>query len=177
MEIVMDFFEEDEIIEIEVVGWEDTVDIEVSDNHLFVANQILTHNSSVNELEHDHSHIAGGISKIQTADNVISILATPAMRERGQYQFQFLKTRSSSGVGSKIIMGYDQETLRIFDLEEGDADVPVKTASDMLADLRRKNNQAATGNSATENKKPDQPSVDPVKSVASLKELTSLIKR
>jgi hypothetical protein len=99
------------------------------------------------------------------------------MRERGQYQFQFLKTRSSSGVGSKIIMGYDQETLRIFDLEEGDADVPVKTASDMLADLRRKNNQAATGTSTTENKKPDQPSVNPVKSVVSLKELTSLIKR
>ena len=175
MEIVMDFFEEDEIIEIEVVGWEDTVDIEVSDNHLFVANQILTHNSSVNELEHDHSHIAGGISKIQTADNVISILATPAMRERGQYQFQFLKTRSSSGVGSKIIMGYDQETLRIFDLEEHDADVPVKTASDMLADLRRKNTLDPSNHM---NKKPDpaaQP--DPVRSVATLKELTSLIRR
>ena len=171
----MDFFEEDEIIEIEVVGWEDTVDIEVSDNHLFVANQILTHNSSVNELEHDHSHIAGGISKIQTADNVISILATPAMRERGQYQFQFLKTRSSSGVGSKIIMGYDQETLRIFDLEEHDADVPVKTASDMLADLRRKNTLDPSNHV---NKKPDlaaQP--DPVRSVATLKELTSLIRR
>lgn len=132
---------------------------------------------SVNELEHDHSHIAGGISKIQTADNVISILATPAMRERGQYQFQFLKTRSSSGVGSKIIMGYDQETLRIFDLEEGDADVPVKTASDMLADLRRKNNPGATGASPHDVKRSDPPQVDPVKSVASLKELTSLIKR
>jgi len=129
--------------------------------------------SSVNEMEMDHSHIAGGISKIQTADNVIAILATPAMRERGQYQFQFLKTRSSSGVGSKIIMGFDTETLRIFDLEEGEQ-APVKTAADMMADLRRKNS-GSTG--AIEIKKPDQGPPDPVKSISTLKELTSLIRR
>jgi replicative DNA helicase len=130
---------------------------------------------SVNEMEHDHSHIAGGISKIQTADNVISILATPAMRERGQYQFQFLKTRSSSGVGSKVIMGFDSETLRIFDLEE-DAVAPVRTASDMMADLRRKNQSPAdTGTDVKD--KPHQAAPGAVKSVATLKELTSLIRR
>lgn len=131
--------------------------------------------SAVDSMEHDHSHIAGGISKIQTADNVISILATPAMRERGQYQFQFLKTRSSSGVGSKVTMGFDAETLRIFDLEE-DAVVPVKTASDMMADLRRKNN-APVSKSDTGEEKPPQATPVAVKSVATLKELTSLIRR
>lgn len=130
---------------------------------------------SVNEMEHDHSHIAGGISKIQTADNVISILATPAMRERGQYQFQFLKTRSSSGVGSKVIMGFDAETLRIYDLDE-DAVAPVKTASDMMADLRRKNHTPTDGNTDVKDK-PHQASPGAVKSVATLKELTSLIRR
>jgi len=129
--------------------------------------------SSVNEMEMDHSHIAGGISKIQTADNVIAILATPAMRERGQYQFQFLKTRSSSGVGSKVVMGFDQENLRIYDLEESDNPAPAKTAQDMMADLRRKN--SATG--TADNKRPDPPAADPVKSVAALKELTALIRR
>jgi replicative DNA helicase len=128
--------------------------------------------SSVNEMEMDHSHIAGGISKIQTADNVVAILATPAMRERGQYQFQFLKTRSSSGVGSKVIMGFDQENLRIYDLEEGESTAPVKTAADMMADLRRKNSV-----SADDKKQPDQPKIDPVKSVDSLKQLTALIRR
>lgn len=171
----MDQFEEDEIVEIEVVGWEDTIDIEVSDDHLFVANNILTHNSAVNEMEMDHSHIAGGISKIQTADNVIAILATPAMRERGQYQFQFLKTRSSSGVGSKVIMGFDAETLRIYDLEEGDT-APVKTAADMMADLRRKNHTPTDGLTDVKDK-PHQASPGAVKSVATLKELTSLIRR
>jgi replicative DNA helicase len=129
--------------------------------------------SAVNESEMDHSHIAGGISKIQTADNVIAILCTPAMRDRGQYQFQFLKTRSSSGVGSKITLGYDPLTLRIFDIEEQDSSpAVVKTASDMLADLRRKNNASTTAADA-------KPVIQAptAKSVATLKELTSLIRR
>ena len=71
--------------------------------------------SAVEEIEFDHSHIAGGISKIQTADNVIGIFTSNAMRERGQYQLQLLKTRSSSGVGSKINLVFDRDSLRISD--------------------------------------------------------------
>ena len=129
--------------------------------------------SATNETEVDHSHIAGGISKIQTADNVIALLCTPAMRDRGQYQFQFLKTRSSSGVGSKVMLGYDQDTLRIFDLEEDDSlQAPTKTAADYVDGLRRRN----TGDGSQT--KQDQPVLaDPVKSVATLKGLTSMIRR
>ena len=54
---------------------------------------------AVEEVEFDHSHISGGLSKIQTADNVFGIFTSRAMRERGRYQLQLLKTRSSSGVG------------------------------------------------------------------------------
>jgi replicative DNA helicase len=73
---------------------------------------------AVEEIEFDHSHIAGGISKIQTADNVIGIFTSNAMRERGRYQIQFMKTRSSSGVGSKVDLKFNPETLRIEDLDE-----------------------------------------------------------
>jgi hypothetical protein len=171
---VIDDVNWDEIVDIKFMGVQDTIDINVDNDRLFWANDILTHNSSVNEMEMDHSHISGGISKIQTADNVIAILATPAMKERGQYQFQFLKTRSSSGVGSKVVMGFDVDTLRIFDMEE-DNMPPVKTATDMMADLRRKN--SATGAASGTDRKPDPAPQDPVKSVATLKELTSLIRR
>jgi replicative DNA helicase len=75
--------------------------------------------SAVEEIEFDHSHIAGGISKIQTADNVIGIFTSQAMRERGQYQLQLLKTRSSSGVGSKINLVFDRDSLKISDDTEG----------------------------------------------------------
>ena len=77
---------------------------------------------AVEEIEFDHHHIAGGISKIQTADNVVGIFTSNAMRERGRYQIQFMKTRSSSGVGTKVDLKFDPDTLRIEDLEEGDED-------------------------------------------------------
>jgi KaiC/GvpD/RAD55 family RecA-like ATPase len=71
---------------------------------------------SVEAAEFDHSHIAGGISKINTADNVFGIFASPTMKEKGLYQLQFLKTRSSSAVGSKIDLAFDKDNLRISDL-------------------------------------------------------------
>ena len=71
--------------------------------------------SAVEEIEFDHSHISGGISKINTADNVFGIFTSRSMRERGQYQLQLMKTRSSSGVGQKIELDFNIETLRITD--------------------------------------------------------------
>jgi archaellum biogenesis ATPase FlaH len=77
---------------------------------------------AVEEIEFDHSHISGGLSKIQTADNVFGIFTSRAMRERGRYQLQLMKTRNSSGVGQKIDLGFDLDTLRIVDLDEDDDD-------------------------------------------------------
>jgi len=74
--------------------------------------------SAVEEIEFDHSHISGGLSKIMTADNVIGIFTSRAMKERGRYQIQFMKTRSSSGVGQKVDLEFNMDTLRISDLGE-----------------------------------------------------------
>ncbi len=71
--------------------------------------------SAVEEIEFDHSHISGGISKINTADNVFGIFTSRAMKERGRYQIQLMKTRSSSGVGTKVDLDFDIESLRITD--------------------------------------------------------------
>ena len=76
--------------------------------------------AAVEEIEFDHSHISGGLSKIQTADNVIGIFTSRAMKERGRYQIQFMKTRSSSGVGQKVDLEFNVDTLRINDLNEDD---------------------------------------------------------
>ena len=83
-------------------------------NVLFVTASQLNR-SAVEEIEFDHSHISGGISKINTADNVFGIFTSRSMRERGQYQLQLMKTRSSSGVGQKIELEFNVETLRITD--------------------------------------------------------------
>ena len=86
-------------------------------NTIFVTASQLNR-SSVEEIEFDHSHISGGISKINTADNLIGIFTSRAMRERGRYQIQLMKTRSSSGVGQKIDLEFDVDSLRIRDLGE-----------------------------------------------------------
>ena len=88
-------------------------------NCIFVTASQLNR-SSVEEIEFDHSHISGGISKINTADNLIGIFTSRAMRERGRYQIQLMKTRSSSGVGQKIDLEFDVDSLRIRDLADDD---------------------------------------------------------
>jgi hypothetical protein len=42
------------------------------------------------------------------------------MKDRGRYQIQFMKTRSSSGVGQKVELEFNLDTLRITDLNEDD---------------------------------------------------------
>ena len=74
--------------------------------------------SSVEEVDFNHSMIAGGISKINTADNLFGIFTSRSMREAGRYQLQLMKTRSSSGVGSKIDLEFDVNSLRITGLTE-----------------------------------------------------------
>ena len=95
-------------------------------NMIFVTASQLNR-GAVEEIEFDHSHISGGLSKIQTADNVFGIFTSRAMRERGRYQLQLMKTRSSSGVGQKVDLGYNVDTLRITDLGEDEDDSPSST--------------------------------------------------
>lgn len=58
------------------------------------------------------SQIAGGISKIYTADNVIFI---DTRKDLGEMWFDFVKTRNSSAVGSRLRMSYNMDSLRILD--------------------------------------------------------------
>ena len=90
--------------------------------------------SAVEEIEFDHSHISGGLSKIQTADNVIGIFTSRAMKERGRYQIQFMKTRNSSGVGQKVDLEFNVDTLKISDLgeEEGYNSAPKPSVYESL---------------------------------------------
>ena len=115
-------------------------------NCIFVTASQLNR-SSVEEIEFDHSHISGGISKINTADNLIGIFTSRAMRERGRYQIQLMKTRSSSGVGQKIDLGFDVDTLRIVDLGEDDDTNSYQSApsngSSVLDSIKRNTAQTA----------------------------------
>jgi hypothetical protein len=113
-------------------------------NTIFVTASQLNR-SSVEEIEFDHSMISGGISKINTADNLIGIFTSRAMRERGRYQIQLMKTRSSSGVGQKIDLEFDVDSLRIRDLGEDEDDNnynsnSTSTAGSSVLDSLKRNN-------------------------------------
>ena len=97
--------------------------------------------SAVEEIEFDHSHISGGLSKIMTADNVIGIFTSRAMKERGRYQIQFMKTRSSSGVGQKVDLEFNIDNLRISDLgdeaESASSSAKSSSPSSIYAGLKK----------------------------------------
>ena len=93
---------------------------------------------SYEQIEFDPSHIAGGISKVNTADNVIGIFTSAAMKEGGRYQIQFMKTRSSSGVGSKVDLSFNNKSLRISDLEDGEGDAVTEASKNIYAQLKNK---------------------------------------
>ena len=97
--------------------------------------------SAVEEVDFDHSMIAGGISKINTADNVFGIFTSRSMREHGRYQLQLMKTRSSSGVGQKVDLSFDIDTLRIVDTDDDDQTQSGPPSSDIMN--RIKNKQAS----------------------------------
>src|SRR5210317_1590281 len=118
-------------------------------NILFVTASQLNR-SAVEEVEFDHSHISGGISKINTADNVFGIFTSRAMRERGRYQIQAMKTRSSSGVGQKVDLEFDIESLRIRDLGDDEEYQQFKKQSSSIYDqIKAKSIQSDPAGDAT----------------------------
>ena len=106
---------------------------------------------AVEEVEFDHSHISGGLSKIQTADNVFGIFTSRAMRERGRYQIQLMKTRSSSGVGQKVDLGFDIDTLRIVDIDEDEQEATngERTGNSSILDSIKRKTATSTGENNT----------------------------
>ena len=102
--------------------------------------------TAVDEIEFDHSHISGGISKINTADNVFGIFTSRSMRERGQYQLQCMKSRSSTGVGQKIELEYNVETMRISDPNpEGETSyTPKPSPNDIMTRLKPQSTVTST---------------------------------
>ena len=74
------------------------------------------------------------------------------MRERGRYQIQLMKTRSSSGVGQKIDLEFDVDSLRIRDLsDDEDYQEFNKRKSTVFDQIKRGANTSA----------PEQPKEDP----------------
>jgi hypothetical protein len=72
----LDDFILDEIESIELIGEEDTIDITVEDTHMFYANDIYTHNSSISAEVVEANQMGGSIKKGQIGHFIVSIAKT-----------------------------------------------------------------------------------------------------
>lgn len=87
---------EDEIVSIEEYKSMDTIDIELdSDNKLFFANDILTHNSGWDSSDVITSDVAESAALIHTIDGLFGIITNPSMKANGEYYLKYLADRVS----------------------------------------------------------------------------------
>jgi len=126
---------------------------------------------AVDEIEFDHSHISGGISKINTADNVFGIFTSRQMRERGRYQIQCMKSRSSTGVGMKVDLDYNVETMRITDSGE-DSGSNYQSTNSIMSQIKSSSRVAPVADTVTDSNTGE---ITPVKADVNGSKLKSML--
>jgi hypothetical protein len=83
----------DEIESIELVGEEDTIDITVDDTHMFYANDIYTHNSSISADVVTTDQMGGSIKKAQVGHVIISVAKSLQQKEMKLATIAITKSR------------------------------------------------------------------------------------
>lgn len=83
----------DEIESIELIGEEDTIDITVDDTHMFYANDIYTHNSSISANVVTNDQMGGSIKKAQVGHVIISIAKSLQQKELNLATVAITKSR------------------------------------------------------------------------------------
>ncbi len=105
-----------QILKIEELDERELVDIEVSGNHLFYANDILTHNSS-SDVELTDTSESFGLPA--TADLMFALISTEELEELGQILVKQLKNRyNDPTLYKRFIVGIDRAKMRLYDCEQ-----------------------------------------------------------
>ena len=105
-----------EVISIEEVGDMNMIDIEVSGNHLFYANDILTHNSS-SDIELTDTSESFGLPA--TADFMFALQTNEKLEALGQIIVKQLKNRYNDPTTNKrFAIGIDRSRMKLYDVEQ-----------------------------------------------------------
>jgi hypothetical protein len=67
---------------------------------------------------------------------VFGIFTSRAMKERGRYQIQAMKTRNSTGNGQKIELDYNIDTMRITDSGEEEQSSYKKPSATIMENIK-----------------------------------------
>jgi hypothetical protein len=104
------------ILKIEELDERELIDIEVSGNHLFYANDILTHNSS-SDVELTDTSESFGLPA--TADLMFALISTEELEQLGQIMVKQLKNRyNDPTIYKRFIVGIDRAKMRLYDCEQ-----------------------------------------------------------
>jgi hypothetical protein len=107
----------DEILEINAIGEIETLDISVSGNNLFFANDILTHNSGASNSDASMADISESFGVAATADFAIALINTEELEKLGQLMIKQLKNRYNDVTkNKKFLVGIDRSKMRLFDI-------------------------------------------------------------
>ena len=104
------------ILKIEELDEREMIDIEVSGNHLFYANAILTHNSS-SDVELTDTSESFGLPA--TADLMFALISTEDLEGLGQILVKQLKNRyNDPTIHKRFVVGIDRAKMRLYDVEQ-----------------------------------------------------------
>jgi hypothetical protein len=104
------------ILKIEELDEREMIDIEVSGNHLFYANNILTHNSS-SDVELTDTSESFGLPA--TADLMFALISTEELEQLGQIMVKQLKNRyNDPTMNKRFVVGIDRAKMRLYDVEQ-----------------------------------------------------------
>ena len=104
------------ILKIEELDEREMIDIEVSGNHLFYANDILTHNSS-SDVELTDTSESFGLPA--TADLMFALISNEELENLVQILVKQLKNRyNDPTVNKRFVVGIDRAKMRLYDVEQ-----------------------------------------------------------
>lgn len=107
------------IVSIEEVGEVDMIDIEVTGNRLFYANDILTHNSGYGNSDVELTDTAESFGLPATADLMFALVSAEDLEARGQLMVKQLKNRyNDPTVNKKFVIGIDRAKMRLYNTEQ-----------------------------------------------------------
>ena len=120
------FSKYDEIISIEEYGENEVIDIEVSGDHLFYVNGLLTHNSGSGGgyagADIDMSNVSESSGITATADALMALFQLEGERDLGRINLKILKNRLGGYLDKVIPFKVNYETLRMTDWNENSDD-------------------------------------------------------
>jgi hypothetical protein len=109
----------DEIVSIKKIGRRETIDITVSGDNLFFANDILTHNSGATTSEAEMTDTSDSFGIAFTVDLLLALISTDELEQMNQLLIKQLKNRYGPlDRYKKFVVGVDRSKMRVYNVDQ-----------------------------------------------------------